>query len=138
MFGEVHDQSTGATSVTALQAAFEHNLDREQGSVLGLDEPELGLSEAYSAALGTYIGQQTRKLPRACSGVVLVSHSRPLIRGAVAALGATPTVVSLDGPADLNGWLEQSVEHTVDELLALRDVGHERWRWALNAMRRTD
>jgi hypothetical protein len=129
MFGDEAEQSTGATSVKAIAAAFRSNLDREGGSVLGLDEPELGLSDGYSRALGEFIGSESTSLPAACSGVVVVTHHRDLVRAMVDAFGATPTFVLCgDGPADLDRWLGDVEERSVEDLLALADVGLERWR----------
>ena len=131
MFGDEQEQSTGATSVSVVQKAF-GNLDRPNGSVLIVDEPELGLAEAYARALGEYIGQQAQGIPAACRGVIVVTHSRPLVQGLIDGYGQTPThaAVNADTPAHagLQRWLD-SVEHrTVEELLALRDVGLGRWR----------
>lgn len=135
MFGEESEQSTGATSVTSIRRAFEGNLDREAGSVLLLDEPELGLSEGYAVALGTYLGQQTKTIPAACSGVVVVTHSRPLVGTLVDAYGTRPTHVALGAPAGLDTWLTEPEVRTVEELLALADVGLERFRWAAARLR---
>lgn len=135
MFGEESEQSTGATSVTSIKSAFEQNLDRPGGTVLGLDEPELGLSEGYASALGMYIGQQTRSIPAACAGVVVVTHSRPLVRGLIDGYGARPTHVALGCEADLDRWLDEPEVRSVEDLLALSDVGLERWRWASRHLR---
>ena len=135
MFGDEAEQSTGATSVGTVVNAFEHNTDRPEGSVLVLDEPELGLSEGYSIAMGTYIGQKVAALSGACSGVILVTHSRPLVQAAVDAYGATPTHVALGQRAGLSSWLTSVEQRTVDELLGLREVGLERWRWTMRAVR---
>lgn len=134
MFGEEYEQSTGATSVTALQTAFK-NLDRPQGSVLGLDEPELGLSDGYAAALGRYVAEQIKALPRACSGVVVVTHSRSLVAGLVAGRRTAPTFVSVGQDVTLKQWLAEPEVRTVDELLALSGIGLERFRWAAAATR---
>lgn len=130
MFGEEAEQSTGATSVKVVKAAFEHNLGHDSGSVLALDEPEMGLSDGYATAFGQYIGEQARKVPKACSGVIVVTHSRSLVRGLVDGYGKTPTFVKLgvEGPEQLDAWLDEPEHHTIDELLALPDVGFERWR----------
>lgn len=135
MFGEESEQSTGATSVTAITAAFEKNLKHPAGCMLGLDEPELGLSHGYAAALGHYIGAQARKVPAACSGVVVVTHSRPVVRGLLAGYRKTPTHVALGGAADLDAWLADPEERTVDELLNLSEVGLARFRWAAAQVR---
>lgn len=134
IFGDEAEQSTGATSVKAVTAAFS-NLDRPQGTVLGLDEPELGLSDGYAAAMGTYLGEQARTIPDPCAGVVVVTHSRTLVRALIDAYGQRPTFVHVRpagaAAVGLDGWLDDVESRTVEELLALRDVGLERWRATL-------
>ena len=131
MFGDETEQSTGATSVGVVQTAFD-NLDREQGSVLITDEPELGLSEAYARALGKLIGRRSRDLSKACRGVFVVTHSRPLVRGLLDGYEA-PTHVSVGADDDqrragLQRWLNDDEHRTVEQLLGLRDAGLDRWR----------
>lgn len=129
MFGDEAEQSTGATSVKSIVAAFRSNLDRSEGSVLGLDEPELGLSDGYSRALGEMIGTETTTLPAACSGVVVVTHSRPMVEAMVDAFGSTPTFVRCGGGrADLGEWSDSVEVRSVDDLLELPAVGLDRWR----------
>ena len=128
IFGDETDQSTGATSVKAIAAAFK-NLDRPDGSLLGLDEPELGLSDGYARALGEYIGAQSLTVPDVCAGVVVVTHSRSLVRGLLAGYAKTPTfVVCGSQTADADAWLDDDEVRSVEELLALPDVGLARFR----------
>lgn len=136
MFGEEQEHSTGATSITSIRTAFDHNLDRDGGTVLGLDEPELGLSEAYAVALGRYIGERALAVPKVCAGVVVVTHSRPLVRGLLDGFGSTPTHVAVgDSPAGVQSWLDTPEVRSVEDLLGLVDLGRERWKWANVAMR---
>lgn len=138
MFGDEQEQSTGATSVRVIDTGFK-NLDRPKGSILILDEPEIGLSEAYASALGEYIGQQVKLVPSVCLGVLVVTHSRPLVRGLLRGFEATPTHVAVCGDAEpsagLETWLETSESHTVEELLMLREVGHARWLQVLKLLK---
>lgn len=129
MFGDEETSSTGALSVRTCQKAF-GNLERPEGCVLALDEPELGLSDGYAAALGRYIGEQARSTPATCLGVVVVTHSRSLVRGLVEAFGALPTFVRVGHDLSLAQWLEAPETRSVEELLALPHVGLERFRWA--------
>lgn len=131
MFGDEHEQSTGATSVQVVATAF-RNVDRPKGAMLILDEPEMGLAEAYTRALGEFIGQQARDIPAKCIGVLVVTHSRALVQGLCDGYDKTPThvAVSAEAPAEagIQRWLDTVEHRTVDELLALRDVGLDRWR----------
>jgi hypothetical protein len=128
MFGDEIDQSTGAASIQVVQSGF-RNLNHPQGSILALDEPELGLSDGYAKVFGQYIGQQTRKTPKVCAGVVVVTHSRSLVSGLVQGLGAEPSfVVCGPHPRSLQDWLATPEIQTIESLLALPDVGLERFR----------
>jgi hypothetical protein len=129
MFGDEQDQSTGATSVKTIATAF-RNLDRP--SILIVDEPELGLSDGYARALGEFIGREARTVPKKCRGVLVVTHSRWLVRGVMLGLVDAPTHVAVAADAapraGLQDWLDEDEFRTVDDLLALRDVGLDRWR----------
>lgn len=132
MFGEEGEQSTGATSVGVVKTAF-GNLDRDGGSILVLDEPEMGLAEAYARAMGEFIGQSAKTIPAKCRGIVIVSHSRPLVQGLIDGYGKTPTHAAISPAEDereagVPQWLATPEHHSVEELLALRDTGLARWR----------
>lgn len=129
MFGDEIENSTGANSVRVVVAAF-RNLDKEgRNTLLALDEPELGLSDGYARALGTYIGEQARTVPEACSGVIVVTHSRSLVEGLIRGLGEHPTFAQLGvETADLDAWLTEHEVRSTADLLALPDVGLDRWR----------
>ena len=128
IYGDEHEKSTGATSAGVVAAGFS-NLDRDKPAMLGLDEPEIGLSDGYAEALGEYIGRRaTETGPLAC-GVAVVTHSRRLARGLVRGLGADPTLLSTSGDhADVASWIASEETRTVEDLLALKGVGLDRWR----------
>lgn len=132
MYGDESEQSTGATSVQVVQAALERNADRPGGSIVILDEPEMGLAEGYAHALGTYIASQSKTITRRCAGVVVVTHSRPLVQGIRDTLSRKPTFVATAAgagvQADLDGWLAREDRYSVEDLLALPEVNLERWR----------
>lgn len=136
MFGDEAEQSTGATSVQAVVTAFK-NLDRPQGSILGLDEPELGLSDGYTRALGTYIGTEARNVPDVCAGVVVVTHSRNLAGALVDAYGAQPTFVHAgESSKTLEQWLSDPEHRSVEELLALPEIGLARFRETVRLLKK--
>lgn len=132
MFGDESEQSTGATSLSAAIKAF-NTVDAHAGegkpTLLLLDEPEQGLSEDYAAAMGTWLAQKANALvhPHAL-GLVLVSHSRALVRAFQQGLDHKPACVSMEDPLSLDQWLESAKHRTVEELMALSQLGKERWR----------
>lgn len=135
MFGDEHEQSTGATSLRALEGGFRsiHNYAKEKPAILILDEPELGLSEDYAAALGTWLAQQAQALedqPR-LPGILVITHSRPLVRAlndALRASGHSPHLMSMEeAHPSVEAWLAARPVRSVEDLAALRELGHARW-----------
>jgi hypothetical protein len=130
MFGDEHEQSTGAASVKVVAASF-NNVDRDNGCILILDEPDIGLAESYARALGEFIATKAKDLPANCGGVIVVTHSRPLVQGLLAGYERTPSHVAVTAQPDLKPglqrWLDDVEHRSVQELLNLSDVGHERW-----------
>jgi ABC-type uncharacterized transport system ATPase subunit len=130
MFGDESEQSTGATSLKTVSKAFDSiQAYAEEGrrALLLLDEPEQGLSEDYAAAMGTWLGSKANALTHPnLLGLVVVSHSRSLMRSLREALPVAPSFVSMEVPTTLEQWLEPPTPKTVDELLALPTVGSER------------
>lgn len=132
MFGDESEQSTGATSLKTAMKAFDSvQTYAEEGrrALLLLDEPEQGLSEDYAAAMGTWLGTKAKELVHPnLLGLVVVSHSRALMRTLREELPQAPSFVSMEAATTLEQWLEPPVPKTVDELLALPKVGSERRR----------
>mgnify|MGYP000245645064 CR=1 FL=1 len=132
MYGEEHEQSTGACSVHTVEKGFKNArrmAEEGQAVVLMLDEPEMGLSEDYAAAMGQWLATQSQEMTHANQlGLVVVTHSRPLVKGLVDALGESPTFVNTDAPQSVGQWLAQVPKRTVEDLLALDKLGTTRWR----------
>lgn len=128
IFGEEDENSTGATSARVIQSGF-HNVEREKPSILGLDEPEIGLSDGYAEALGEFIGASTAKAGPNCCGVIVVTHSRRLVEGLVRGLGSEPTLIDMSSThATVADWISTTEKRSVEELLALPETGLDRWR----------
>lgn len=131
MFGDETDKSTGATSAGVVERAF-GNVDSrsEEGisALLVLDEPELGMSEGFAAAMGTYIARKVANLPDVAAGVAVVTHSRALGKALAAELGVLPTFVKLGRPQDFRTWVDTPEEHSVEELLGLQAKSTQTWR----------
>lgn len=104
--------------------------DRDERPICALfDEPEIGLSDGYAHAFGQLIGQHAAAPARAMCGTVVISHSRRLVRGLVAGLGARPGYVGMiDAPKTLADWLERDEERSVEDLLKLKDLALQRFR----------
>ena len=125
MFGDETEQSTGAISAKTVQTAFstlESRCEEGKHSILVLDEPELGMSEAYAGALGEMMGQRLAGLKEPAVGVIVVTHSKALVARMGQALGAEPTFVHIGQPRTLQEWLKTPVHKTVEDLLALDEL----------------
>lgn len=136
MFGDEEQSSTGATSAGVVVSGFS-NLDRDKPAILGLDEPEIGLSDGYAEALGELIGQRaTITGPLAC-GVMVVTHSRRLATGIVKGLGCDPTLLTMSEPhASVSDWIASDERRSVDDLMNLKETGVERWRTVERMLKR--
>jgi hypothetical protein len=129
LYGEEHEQSTGACSMSTAIRGFANVRSRlEQApptpTVLMFDEPEMGLSEGYSRAMGRYLAEQVQTLPPDAPGLIVVSHSRPLVQALVDTLASDPIHIHMGPqPLSLADWLVTPEDRTVDELLALVEEG---------------
>jgi predicted ATPase len=126
MFGDESQQSTGATSVGVIGRAFHNLVNRaEDGyrTFMVLDEPEIGLSESYTAAMGTWLGEQIAKMPAKTAGVVIVSHSRALAKNLQLVIG-TPSFVHMGKAVSFDDWVQHKECHSVEQLLALQETGY--------------
>ncbi|AFU88114.1 putative ATPase domain protein [Caulobacter phage CcrColossus] len=130
MFGEESEKSTGANSFQVIEAGLRNAEGGGHGqTLLMLDEPEIGLSDGYARALGEYLGQRALTLTDACQGLVVVTHSHSLVRGAVEGLKTAPTFVHVGSqPKPLDEWLGTTEYRTVEDLSKLGDLALERWR----------
>jgi energy-coupling factor transporter ATP-binding protein EcfA2 len=80
MFGDESWQSTGQISVNAVMGGLSTCRKREKNHVLCLDEPDIGLSEEYQAAMGETLARFAEDLPEKTRGLIVVTHSRHLLR----------------------------------------------------------
>ena len=130
MFGDEGEQSTGATSARVLETAFNtlhHRAEENIPALLLLDEPELGLSDGFAGAMGTYLATKLNEMPELACGAIVITHSRELVRHLAAGLPERPSFVKTGESATLEEWLEGERARTVEELLELSAVGHARW-----------
>lgn len=133
MFGDESEQSTGATSARVLESGFNNVLKRDdkKEALLLLDEPELGLSDDYAHALGTYVAQKTIEAfnteEGTCRGVVVVTHNRAVVQGLMQA-GLTPSFMSMGEALTLSDWLAFRNVKSVEDFLALSELDHTQYR----------
>lgn len=135
IFGDEHEQSTGATSIGVVVNCAESSQNEDSKPWMAIfDEPDIGLSEGYQKAMGAYIGQfmVANSENPLCKGIIIVSHCKALMREALKYASDANTMY-MDEKVTFKDWLErEEPAYSVDELLALRKLGADRkaavWR----------
>jgi len=119
MYLDEEYSSTGASSLHVVTTAFHNARERENPVWLILDEPDIGLSDKYASAMGAYLAREINSLPDQVRGVVIISHSRPLLRRMRANLDEPPHEVSMGAAQSLDEYLNPSEpqEASIEELL---------------------
>jgi predicted ATPase len=79
VFGDESWQSTGELTAHSVLGAIRNSRERGRAHAVCLDEPDTGLSESYQAAVGEALAAYAADLPELASGLIVVSHSRPLV-----------------------------------------------------------
>lgn len=137
VYGFEHEQSTGATTISAIQGAIPQlGSDPQQYACVSLDEPELGLSERFHAPLAKLIYQGFVEAPEA--GFLLTTHSRRLVKTLLDLMPQPPTLLYFttseaplttgEGtPTSIEAWLQDNTDRSLDDLLTLHDVSHQHW-----------
>lgn len=131
MFGDEQEQSTGAISAGMIQKGFNNlqsRLEDGKNSVLVLDEPELGLSETFHAAVGAFIAQLASQTDPQSGAAVIVSHSRRLVRALMQHTKVPLSAVVMGDHQNLAQWLEDAGDKSIDDLLALKERNRDNHR----------
>lgn len=118
IWGDESRQSTGRLSVKAVLGGLRTCRERTHDHVLVLDEPDIGLAESYAGALGAYLAAFVEDMPVRTRGVIVVTHSRPLVHGL---LPVEPTSIRVgDDPRPMARWLREGpVPRSIEDIEAL-------------------
>ena len=127
MFGDEAKSSTGQASFRAVRGGLNTCRGRSNPHILIMDEPDVGLSEGYQAALGEMINEFASDLPEQTLGLVVVSHARPLVSKL---MHLNPTCIRVgDDLRPTRQWLEEGdLPRTVEDIEALQDKALARYR----------
>lgn len=138
VYGNEQEQSTGATTLRAIQGAIPQlGDDLDQYPILSLDEPELGLSERFHAPLAQLIYQGFVDKPTA--GFLLTTHSKRLVKTLTSLMSTPPTLLyfstedfstedsDTQAPPTLETWLHDTTDRSLEDLLNLEKIGHQYW-----------
>lgn len=128
IFGDEGEESTGCNSVAATTVGFSSSI-KDGNAVLILDEPDIGLSDEYAAALGDYIAQQMNQSHEQFEMLAVVSHSRLLFKSIIDAIEIPCSSIHVgDENTTFDDWLNQPFKKaSIEELLNLKNKGFEKW-----------
>lgn len=134
MFGDEHTDSTGNISIKVVQQAVVTSKKREGYHYLMLDEPDIGVGEGYHNAIGEFLVDFSTEMPEKCLGLVIATHSRRITKKLLDA-GATSLRVGGD-LRPIEEWIRDGdIEKTVEDLVNLKAVSHERFRMVAKMLR---
>lgn len=133
MFGDESTNSTGAISGSMIEKGFNNLQSRaEDGkrTILVLDEPEMGLSENYHSAVGELIAKKTQQ---ACANkedhvIIVATHSRKLVKALNEHLLVQPSAICMGEHKDLESWIKDEADKTLEDLLSLPKKSKETFR----------
>lgn len=125
ILGDESRQSTGETSVSFAEKSLVNTL-RETGLALSvLDEPDLGLSDYYSAPFGKFIADYSNQFTEK-QGLLLISHSKKLMKSFLKHNEQSISTLGINTELSLDEWLENNDEGTVEELKNLREMAKDK------------
>lgn len=125
ILGDESRQSTGETSVSFAEKSLVNTL-RETGLALSvLDEPDLGLSDYYSAPFGEFIAGYSNQFNEK-QGLLLISHSKKLMTSFLKHNDQSISTLGINTNLSLEEWLENNDEGTVKELKNLREMAKDK------------
>ena len=124
--GMENEESTGVNSIHMVEGVMRNAKNREHCNIVVIDEPDIGLAESYSRAMGLYLAQEIRELSKLTKLVVIVSHSRALLEPLLA---FRPAHIRFGDDMKLEEWLEKGPpQRSIEELLALPNHSRDIWR----------
>ena len=132
MFGDEAQQSTGLTSVQAVETGLNSMRSWNKDHIACFDEPDLGLSDYFAYPMGQLIAQFALAPAERTRGVFVVTHNRELIQGIqdeLAAQGHKPSVVFVGSRyQSLEQFMERGHRGSVAEMLDLAGSSIDLWR----------
>jgi len=130
--GPESEESTGVNSVHMLEGVLRNAKMRKHDNIVVIDEPDIGLSEAYSIAMGEYIAEEIGDLSPLTKLVVIVTHSRHIVEGL---LQYKPAHLRFGDLMTLEEWVEFGPPpKSIDDLLELPNQSREIWRRILRVL----
>lgn len=128
VYGDESWQATGAISAGTVTTGMKTSQGREGRHVLFWDEPDLGLSDAWSAGVGVKLREFSRNPPPHLVASFIVTHSKALVSQL---LDSNPHYMHVgvdpeEAPQTLTEWFERPViPRDIEEL---GEVAHKRFK----------
>lgn len=132
VYGAEDDEGTGYNSIKTFKKALQTSQSRENDHILFFDEPDIGLSDGYSAGMGIEIVNFITTIPSYCRGVFVVSHNKSLAKQLLPLLPShlrlsddlsiEQWINTCSQPKQLNDLIENNLKtwHKVQEIINLR------------------
>lgn len=129
IFGKEDDNSTGVNSINATIMGLKSTIS-EKNSVLILDEPDLGLAEEYSSALGQFIAKIVNENNENIGLILVITHSKNLIKSALEEITVPFSKVYVgDSNISFDDWYESPFKPaSIEDLLNLKEKSRETWK----------
>lgn len=125
VYGSEEWQSTGENSSETVLGAIRTSQGRDKQHVIFWDEPDIGLSDSWSASVGAEIRNFLKEPPTPLVAAVLVTHSKALLREV---LPLNPHFLCFGGDpsTSLSEWLEKPI--CIRPLAELKEESHKRFK----------
>lgn len=129
IFGDQREESTGKVSVEAIVKGINSmkKADKDKESVFIADEPEIGLSNSYSKALGKYFVQEANAIDKEKQSIVIVTHNPSLVES-ILEENIPVNFIGVNTELTLKEWIVKKEDKTIEELLKLGKLGFKKWR----------
>jgi hypothetical protein len=107
VYGDETWESTGDISGRTVRTGISTCNSRDNKHTIIWDEPDIGLSDSYSAGIGVEIRKFVENLPKLTFGVIVITHSKYLIKEL---LPLNPHHLRLGDNKSLNSYLKERVK----------------------------
>lgn len=125
MFGSEEDQSTGEISINVIKGALNSSKKNDDKHLIMLDEPDIGLSEAYIPGLAHLLSEYYQNMSDSMQGFVLVTHNRVLVKHL---MHLNSDTIRFGSEQTTQDWIENGPESkTLEELYELGKTSTTRY-----------
>lgn len=125
VFGDESWESTGMISLGAVLGGIRTAQSRTNSHCLIFDEPDIGLSEGYQAAMGKLLAEFVEKLPESTKICGIVTHSRRLVKQLIR---LKPHFVRVGDTMSLEEFMGEPADKSIEDVKALQETALERFR----------